>query len=580
MKSLTIHKFISIFIIILLADNFVIASDNLSTRLKLYRNTYFNRLKTPGNESQEIYVVITMNENLNPKFLDDYGVEVQQIYGNNLFCKLPLTSLDKLTNCDDIIKIDFPKQLFLNMDFSRKVTGVDKVHRGIKIQDDVIPYTGRNVVVGVVDCGIQSSHIAFMTPEQSSTRIKKISITTGGEESDSNDFEVITYDNSEDIINAPADSLCGGHGTHVTGIAAGGYKENNYYGIAPNAELVLTTMGERIYEDEVFYGIQSAIEYANTKDLPVVVNLSLGSALGAHDGSGSLTEYLKSIDKEGQIICFAAGNDGNGKISISRDFSTNQEPLSSAFAHYDYGTPPEEIYSQLWSTDKREFEVAFHVIDISQRAILYTTPYISKTLTDGASDDVIILSNSNGKSLYPILSQYFDGEILFATSIENKRYVSEIFCNFNNVSIETPYTLGISIKSDSNTEVIAITDNQRCYFRHFGIENFINGNAEHSISDYCTSPYVISVGSWNNRQSWQDINGISHSLNESNFGSLNEISLYSSYGKNVFSGELLPHVLAPGTEIIAPINKDAMNIDKATFVCHQEIYNNEIYQYG
>ena len=534
----------------------------------------------PNDNLEEIYVVITIKDNISLDFLCECGVEIQQIYGNNSFCRLPLSSLDILKSCDKILKIDFPEQLCLDMNLSRKATDTNAVHRGIEIQGDVIPYTGKNVVVGIVDCGIQPSHIAFLTSDASSTRVKKYSITTGGYESDSNDFSVIIYDNPKDIMNAPSENLCGGHGTHVTGIAAGGYQNNDFYGMAPNAELVLTSMGEKIYEDEVFYGIQSAIEYANDKGLPVVVNLSLGSALGAHDGSGSLTEYLESIGKEGKIICFAAGNDGRGKISLSQNFSENPNILSTAFAKSITGTPPQKIYSQLWSIDKREFEVSFHVIDITQRTILYSTPYISKSLTNEASDDVIILSGSNGESLYPTLSHYFDGEILFATSIESNRYVSEIFCNFNNVDIETPYTLGISIKSDSGTEVIAICDNQHCYFRHFGINNFVNGNAEHSISDYCTSPYVISVGSWNSRQSWQDIDGISHSLNEESFGSLNEISMYSSYGKNLHSGELLPHVVAPGTEIIAPINKDAKDIDKATFVCHQEIYDGNTYQYG
>ena len=52
-----------------------------------------------------------------------------------------------------------------------------------------------------------------------------------------------------------------------------------------------------------------------------------------------------------------------------------------------------------------------------------STITVDPELIEKYNIDVIILSNSNGKSLYPILSQYFDGEILFATSIENKRYV-------------------------------------------------------------------------------------------------------------------------------------------------------------
>lgn len=586
MKFVKIIKGIFFCVAVVGCANFVMASDKVSNslRMEMVKRTVSSK-KIMAAESDSIGVLISADDAKSvADFLRAKGVSIGFETSGIIVCRLPVGLIAELTKLDEVRKIDIPRRVMPLMNLARKAMNVDAVHQGVKIHDDVIPYTGKGVIVGIVDCGIQPAHKAFYDSDLTGTRIKRYVMTESSHESESEELIVDIYDTWNDIINAPADNSVGGHGTHVAGIAAGTDIGNDYYGVALEADLVLSSVGKEIYDDEILAGIKSAVEYADDKGMPLVVNLSLGSAIGPHDGTGYVSDYLSEIADEGRIVCFAAGNDGSIRISLMQDFSVDASPLSSLFARKNYGTPPQKIYSQLWSSDEKEFEIAFQVTDITTREVLYSSPYTSSRLSGGLTDEVVVLLDSENPndSMFPELDKYFSGNILFATGVEesNGRYVSEIYGDFENVDENTPYTLGISIKSEDGAEVMAIADFSCCFFRGFGIDGFVNGNPEHSISDYCTSPHVVSVGSWNSRETWTDVDGEQHFLNGDSYGVCGGIALYSSYGINLSTGERLPHVVAPGTEIISSLNSEAEDLDKATFVCLEQSIDGVTYQYG
>lgn len=583
MKDRQLFRIVFCVLLLILCVNFGRGYDKVSNILKFKMRAENSRsAKMSLTESNYFYVQVCGYDCSFAEKLQKHGIEIEAMYGNVAYCRLSANLIHELSEVDWIKKIDVPHKMSLSMDIVREATSVDIVQEGFEFQKDIIPFKGDNVVIGIVDCGIDPFHTSFMSSDSNSSRIGRYSVTKSGYENGSNGFEVVVSEGVDELDNAVPENLCGGHGTHVAGISSGRDVGNGYYGIAPQSELVLTTMGEHIYEDEVLYGIHSSIEYADERGLPVVVNLSLGSAIGPHDGEGAVTDYLSSISKEGHIVCFAAGNDGGQQISLNRDFEVYSQELSSAFARRGYGTPPESVYSQMWSSDETEFEIAFHVVDIVNKKVLFTTPYLSRTLTNGATDNVVVLYSSDNPytSEYPELGEYFTGEVLYATSNENNRYVGEILGMFDGVDIETPYTLGFSIKSEAGANVMVISDFECCYLRHYGLDGFVNGDANNSISDYCTSPYVVSVGSWNAREGFVDAEGICHELNENSYGSVGSISRYSSYGENVMTGEMLPHVVAPGTEVISSLNINATDINKETYVCSEVLIEEETYAYG
>lgn len=537
---------------------FVSHADNMSNFQPLSSKLWMSQRFERGVENDMVGLILNVNDDFDIESYRQNGMLVTYQSGNVLYATMPADVAKMLSNDKNVLTYRRPRQAYPTVDVARQASGVDELHKGVAINDDIIPYIGKGVVIGIVDGGINPQHIAF-NDAHGQSRIMDYVFTQSAYETEDNTFVADHFDASQ-ILSAPIDYECEGHGTHTASIAAGQCPQNLYYGVAPDADLVLTTMGEKLYDDEIIYGIDAAIDYAERVKRPLVVSLSLGSALGPHDGTGEMTDFLaQRLSDKGQIVCFAAGNDGNPSnsfISLTKNFSNDNQPLSTCFARAMYGTPAQSAYMQVWSEDERLVEICLHVIDLDSREIVYTSEYFS-TKTHPQMSETLILSDTQmpEKSLLPELANYFDGVALIAGGISNQngKHIIELLAEFEGIDEYSQYVLGFSLKSDEGANVLLETNASTCYFRSYGIEGFVNGNPNNSISDYCSSPYVISVGSWNARSSAVDIEGNENFLNEDYFGNHGAVANYSSYGPLIGSDKTLPHVLAPGTNVVAAV---------------------------
>lgn len=116
----------------------------------------------------------------------------------------------------------------------------------------------------------------------------------------------------------PQDSV--GHGTLVASCAAGNGSggKSVYRGVAPGATIVVARIvdsnGSLLGNDDILRAIQFLYDQADSLDLPIVVNLSVGSDFGPHDGTMAWEEALAShvgANEPGHILIAAAGNSGS-----------------------------------------------------------------------------------------------------------------------------------------------------------------------------------------------------------------------------------------------------------------------------
>ncbi|HSU40786.1 MAG TPA: S8 family serine peptidase, partial [Polyangiaceae bacterium] len=130
---------------------------------------------------------------------------------------------------------------------------------------------------------------------------------------DGDDVETLLADN--DSTNDPRDF--GGHGTHVASLAGGTGRSNSpprYVGVAPEASYIVARVARKgggIYDTDVLKAASFVFERAQDLARPAVVNLSLGSDFGGHDGSSPVERGLESLvgaDHPGRAIVVAAGN--------------------------------------------------------------------------------------------------------------------------------------------------------------------------------------------------------------------------------------------------------------------------------
>lgn len=116
----------------------------------------------------------------------------------------------------------------------------------------------------------------------------------------------------------------GHHGTHVASIAVGRSTSKFHGGVAPEAKILVVVPRIKVDKKDPFSigystshvdGLSFIETEANQRNLPVVVNVSLGMNAGAHDGTSNLEAAFDNFSSggraPGRVIVKSAGNEGN-----------------------------------------------------------------------------------------------------------------------------------------------------------------------------------------------------------------------------------------------------------------------------
>jgi subtilisin family serine protease len=238
----------------------------------------------------------------------------------------------------DVPGVLWAPPLHLLMDRARASLALDgaRQHQGAG--------SGQGVVIGIVDAGIDAAHPDLRNAD-GTTRIAwwidfasnpaglhpELEAEFGCAPQSGLRCQVLSGADLDQRLNnsvrgdEPGDPL--GHGTHVASIAAGNGRareDGAYAGIAPEATLIVARVtGESgIREDDVVLASKFVFDRAAELGLPAVVNLSLGSDFGAHDGSSQLAQLLSALvgpDQPGRAIVVAAGNSGQLLSGVTND---------------------------------------------------------------------------------------------------------------------------------------------------------------------------------------------------------------------------------------------------------------------
>lgn len=199
--------------------------------------------------------------------------------------------------------------------------------------------TGRGVVIGIIDTGLDPTHPDLRGP--SGTRVRwwldfsrerlnlhpelEDELGCRGDESDEQRMSCAVLEGSDverllandDPTDDPSDQL--GHGTHVASLAAGSGVSGappRFVGVAPEATLIVarvTRRGGEISDADVLRAARFVFDRAAELGMPAVLNLSLGGDTGGHDGTSGIERGLSSLvgpEHPGRAIVVAAGNSG------------------------------------------------------------------------------------------------------------------------------------------------------------------------------------------------------------------------------------------------------------------------------
>jgi subtilisin family serine protease len=268
------------------------------------------------------------NNYKNIQVLEKYNVDIKFTTKNWLFVTCSPSWIQSKVIEGSIKSFYFehaPPQL-LN-DTTRSTFFVNPVQQGLGGLSQ--GYTGKNVLIGVIDSGVDFNHPDFID-SNGKTRILRYWDHSMSGPNSPQPYNYGQEWDSTDINNGTITSMDDeAHGTTVAGAAAGnGLANGQNKGMAPDANIVVVETNFSMpnwtlsIADACDYIFKVAEEY----NMPAVINLSVGTYLGSHDGNDPASEMMEQLmdDKPGRLIVSAAGNSGTwGKYHCHGNVTTD-----------------------------------------------------------------------------------------------------------------------------------------------------------------------------------------------------------------------------------------------------------------
>lgn len=473
--------------------------------------------------------------------LQQLGIKIRTTIGRMLILNIPAESLTALETIDEIESVSADQMNQTMNNNARQKSKVTEVATPEKAQQNNLPqaYTGKGVLVGLVDTGIDFNHAAFRNPD-GSTRIKlAMKIVKDS---------LREYTTPEKIAALTSDITNESHGTHNAGIAAGSFIEGlNRQGMAPEADLMLCGLGEYLYESMMIMAITRMFDYAKKQGMPCVINTSIGSVANFHDEVTSdvirgLREYYQTEeDKKGKICVFSAGNSGDAHAAIytvlpeaDSDGYNLKTVLGESIKRYWGGEQCNSytnIYNFFYNLDGSELDVELKVIDVTAGQI-YTLD--EKPLYSTSDYEVKVNKIKN-------------------VSINNNKHYVRYYRSGTCLFHEPNLKLAFFVESEKGKTFRAI-DQRETYTSGFYsgyLEGYTEGQDNGAVSIHICGDEVIGVGYYHSATSYTDINGMTQSIWDDSH--LDKIHAYSSWGIDD-NGVNRPDVIAPGSIVCSAYN--------------------------
>ena len=298
-----------------------------------------------------------------------YGASAVVLLGGYAIVTLPQEHINEFADCAEVVYIEKPHRLF----FSDR----QALERSCVYYAWSEPYSlsGEGVLAAVIDSGIDWKNTDFRNSD-GSTRILKLWDQTVAPESSGYappEGYVVGTEYNRDVINL---ALSGdeaalrsmnlsrdysGHGTFVTGIAAGNGQgmAGSFRGVAFESELIIVKLGDSEQRQfprttRLMEAVNYCIMEAQKAGKPVVINMSFGNNQGSHDGTDLLSTYLNAASDvwKNVIVCGSGNEAGNGIHASGMLSGRKAESVELAVGEYE-----SSFNLQLWKNYSDEYGV-------------------------------------------------------------------------------------------------------------------------------------------------------------------------------------------------------------------------------
>lgn len=493
-------------------------------------------IKTKGQPDMLSVFVKVQNESYF-SLIEEYGGVVQTTAGNICTAAIPLSAISALSQEPEVISISAAIEVKPTLDVARFATNNTLVNSG---QSPLSKgYTGKGVVLGVIDTGIDFTHPNFYSDASlSSYRVKYVWNQNVKDEAVTKpqpyDYGA-EYTTQSDILAAGTDNSNEDHGTHTTGIAGGSGYNTLYKGMAPGSDLYL--VGTNMSNTGIMNGVSYIIGKSKQAGKPCVINLSLGSQVGPHDGTSDFDLMLAEKVGPGVIVVGAAGNEGGQPIHVR---ANGPAQLSTVAVPDVYPAGKSYFLSDIWGNVNQNYQVKVSVYNTSTGALIKQTPWI-----DANSNPV------NGYLSYLLPSTQSSYIVQFGLNLDPNNNKYNVLTAIQGQPFVQSESIVISI-NPLNNKFVDMWATDATYSNALnGVADLVAGNTDYTVGEVGgVAKDIITVGAYVSKDKWTAINGKQYYY-ENMF--LNDIAGFSSKGPTA-DGRIKPDIAAPGSAVVSSVN--------------------------
>lgn len=519
----------------------------------------------------ENYLLSTPNQNenisffvkANPKDLKSSIEENKGKYKGHIkgwqFISIPRNNINNFLENTTLSAINFRTYKGKPMNDTMRVNNrINQVHQGLAPLES--SYSGKGVIMGFIDTGLDWSHPDFLNPSDSSTRV----ISIWDQTKPFNQFTPPKYGygqewNSSEIMQG----MCTnndqyGHGTTVTGAGCGnGFANGLNKGVAYESEII--AVESNFNSPNWLASVVDAVEYiyhiADSLDKPCALNASVGTYLGSHDGLDPYALFIDSLinQKAGHLMVASAGNSGDwGNYHL--ETTLNNDTAFTWFSHNPnsgFGGPA--VYFEIWA-DTINFNQLNYAIGLDK---------ISSSVENRGTGTFFNISHNLNSVTYDTIRNQNNDELAtvqYWSEVRDGQYFLQVYIpapdsSQYNFRFETRGTGSYDSWSSSifgMSDIISLPNTINGFLQ---ANKYINPDSLKTIvSSFQCLPSVITVGNYYNDSGYVNLD----STWTSNGGVRGKIAETSSRGPTR-DNRMKPEIAASGHGVNAPLPLNLIN---------------------
>jgi subtilisin family serine protease len=344
-----------------------------------------------------------------------------------------------------------------------------------------------------------------------------------------------------------------GHGTHVTGIAAGnGLANGTHSGVASKAEIIMVALDFNRPGPIVADAVQYIVNKATAAGKPFVINASVGDYYGSHDGTDAEAKMIDGLISgiPGRAMVAAAGNAGNVKYHTKNNVvptDTNFTWFTNSTASLDYW-----LYADTLNIKNVKYSIGvnrpnfFNLGNIGFKNYNYGMPSVKTDTIKYNNNRIGLVQSSasiNTYGVYELYVKVIADSLNYLWRIESNGTGKFDAWDFDFVStgLPTPLQYPKIVKYTSPDTISSIVSSFQCSDQIIVVANYVNLNRYFDVN--------------NNIQTTTEIPG--NLANNSSAGPTRDNRLkpdIAATGADIFSCgvlSMLPNLIATAPQVVA-----------------------------